>query len=699
MNWIPKHLSSIVDRVGFESAPGCVVSGKHASSHNPWHVAGGIKAIVGLSLLGGMVLWAQAAKPSQPPKAPSQSSPPASQTPATSHTAQTQANLLPPLSLQDSAILHNLNEVISWYRHATTGVQSVGLPSDTIYQDNTKSVGEQAVRLAFQSAKAETAIITAQEKAAGNQPSGETTQEQNLQQLEARTTAQIDQLQSQIKTLEGQIPRAPYAKRRALMSQHDALQSELELQKALLDAIQKMASFVETNGEISGGLEGAVNQLARSIPEVLGTSSTAQKTTSNPASTSAKPTRANSGGLISEVMTLYDYMTAMHQIDGLIRETDDTRDVADQLRTPLRSALRLTMQQSQQLANQPPATAAQQLDTERQTFQALTQRFKQLSDALLPLSQEMIVLNDAKTNFGQWRESIGRESKYVLRSVLLRIVGIAIALVVILVLSEIWRRITFRYIGDPRRRRQFLVMRRVVIGFLIAIVLTLGFVSEFSSLATFAGFITAGIAVGLQALLLSVAAYFFIIGRYGIRVGDRISVAGVTGDVVDIGLVRLYLMELAGTGLDLYPTGRIVVFSNSVLFQAGTPLFKQIPGTEYAWHEVVVNIAPAGNHKAAQEKLISAVDAVYSKYRDQIERQHATIERRVDIQVATPKPEARLQFADTGLELLVRYPVDIRKAPEIDEQMTRKVLQLTETDAELKAAVAGTPKIRSAVKG
>lgn len=64
--------------------------------------------------------------------------------------------------------------------------------------------------------------------------------------------------------------------------------------------------------------------------------------------------------------------------------------------------------------------------------------------------------------------------------------------------------------------------------------------------------------------------------------GDRISVAGATGDVVNIGLVPLYLMELAGTGLDLYPTGRIVVFSNSVLFQAGTPLFKQVPGTEYA---------------------------------------------------------------------------------------------------------------------
>ena len=205
-----------------------------------------------------------------------------------------------------------------------------------------------------------------------------------------------------------------------------------------------------------------------------------------------------------------------------------------------------------------------------------------------------------------------------------------------------------RYVSDARRRRQFLVLRRVVIGFLITIVLTMGFISEFSSLATFAGFITAGIAVGLQAVLLLVAAYFFIIGRYGIRIGDRITVAGITGDVVDIGLVRLYLMELAGTGLDFYPTGRIVVFSNSVLFQTGTPLFKQIPGTEYAWHEVVVMIAPDGNHKAAQEKLVSTVNEVYSQYQNEIESQHATIEHRVDIQIEAPRPEAAVRRCGPG---------------------------------------------------
>jgi small-conductance mechanosensitive channel len=652
--------------------------------HSARSIALFVIAAAGACVFCGMNL-AQNPKQAAPAKPPSEQK------------SQPSANPLPPLQLDSNVALHHLNQVINWYRHSTTSVRSVGLPSDAIYEDNAKNLGAQVVQLAFQSAKAESAIIAAQKKGSGTNTGGESTQAQTLAQIQTRTSGRIDQLQSQLHTVEAQLRRAPASKRLGLTSQRDAIQSQLDLQKALLEAVQKMSAFVVSNGAIAGGLEGDINRLAKSIPEVLGTEN-GQKPVATPTVT-AKPSLANAGGLISEAVTLYDYMSAVHQIDSLIKETNYTRDVADQVRTPFRDTLRATIRQSQDLANQTPATDPQQLEAQRQTFQALTERFKQLSTAMMPLSQELIVLDDAKTNFDEWRSSIARESRYVLRSVLLRVGGILLALALILVLSDIWRRVTFRYIGDPRRRRQFLVLRRVVIGFLIVVVLILGFVSEFSSLATFAGFITAGIAVGLQAVLLSVAAYFFIIGRYGIRVGDRISVAGITGDVVDIGLVRLYLLEMAGTGLDFYPTGRIVVFSNSVLFQTGTPLFKQIPGTEYSWHEVVVTIAPGGNHKAAEDKLVAAVNSVYEQYRHEIELQHAGIERRVDIQVAVPRPEARLQFAASGLELLVRYPVDLRKAPDIDEEMTRRVLDLINTDETLKGAVSGTPKIRSAIKG
>ncbi len=156
-------------------------------------------------------------------------------------------------------------------------------------------------------------------------------------------------------------------------------------------------------------------------------------------------------------------------------------------------------------------------------------------------------------------------------------------------------------------------------------------------------------------------------------------------------------MELAGTGIDLYPTGRVVVFSNSVMFQPA-PFFKQLPGTAYAWHEVAVTLAPDSNHALAERSLMDAVTSVYEKYRHSIDRQHSVVERLLDASIPTPVPKAHLHFIEAGLEFVVRYPVEIPRAGEIDDEVTRKLMEAISSTPELKAAVSGTPTLRAAIK-
>jgi small-conductance mechanosensitive channel len=80
---------------------------------------------------------------------------------------------------------------------------------------------------------------------------------------------------------------------------------------------------------------------------------------------------------------------------------------------------------------------------------------------------------------------------------------------------------------------------------------------------------------------MAIAGYFFLIGKYGVKMGDRVQISGVTGDVIDIGLIRLHLMEIGDVGTDRQPTGRVVVFSNAVVFQPTASFYKQIPGTNF----------------------------------------------------------------------------------------------------------------------
>jgi len=603
-----------------------------------------------------------------------------------------------PPSLARDAVLNHLNTAITWYRDVTGKVQGVGLPSDAIYEDNARDIAAEAVRLAFQSARAEAALIDSGGKSSNSsQNIAKPANQQDVTQMTEKVSAQIGDVQSKLDGINKQLATASRKNRQPLLDEKQKLQGELALDQAVLDTIKKMATFVEgANSGSTEGLEGSINELARSVPEVGATSPSATKPAAKPAN-GAQAALANSTGLIGQALTLMDRVRGVREINQMISETARLRQTAEDLRKPLRAEIAATIQRGRQLADQPGGNSAVQ-DSARE-FQDLTNRFKELSSAALPLSQEILLLEQSSANYQEWRKSIERESREVLRALVLRVIAIAAALGILLVISEVWRRLTFRYIHEPRRRRQFLLLRRFVMGFMVGAVLIMGFVSEFSSLATFAGFVTAGIAVGLQAVLLSVAAYFFVVGRYGIRVGDRISIAGVTGDVIDIGLVRLYLMELAGTGIDLYPTGRVVVFSNSVLFQAGTPLFKQIPGTEYAWHEVAVLLAPGGDYKFVQEKLGKAVDSVYQQYRERVERQLGGIEQNIGTQLKTPATEAKLQLTDAGLEFIVRYPVDIRRASEIDDHVTRAVVDIVNNDLAVKAAAVGSPKIRAAIKG
>jgi len=602
--------------------------------------------------------------------------------------------VLPP---EDEAVIRHLNAAITWYRQLADANDSAGQPSDQFYLDNARSLARQALMLAFQSADAQADLQKpVASDASENAPSPTSTVQQRIATSADKTAALITQIQSQIATLDHQIPRASGKRLHELMVKREGLQEQLEFNKTLGDALQKLSTFATGSAVVAGGdLEKQVEQLKNSVPELLAKPAADVKAAEKkPAATpAAAPAHTEGTGLISQVSSLFTRLADVRQANELLDGAALVIELARDVQAPLRSKMRETIQAGRGLADQPPPQDEAGIEANREKLQSLTEQFKQISSATIPLTQEVILLQNAQASLRQWQSSVHWGYIRVLESFLIRVAFLLVGIGLVLGFSELWRRATFRYIHDPRRRRQILLVRRTVTAFLMAIVIALGFISEFSSLATFAGFLTAGIAVALQTLILSVAAYFFLIGRHGVRVGDRITVSGVTGDVIEVGLVRLYLMELGGPSSDLHPTGRVVIVSNSVLFQ-GVPFFKQIPGAAYVWHEVGLKLEKGGNYPVAEKKLLDTVNAVYADYKSTLEQQHRSLEGVAGVPIQVPAPQARLQLLDDVLELVVRYPVALHRETEIDNQMTRRIIETISADPELRAA-AGSPSVRA----
>jgi len=591
---------------------------------------------------------------------------------------------------EDASVIQHLNAAITWYKQLSSSNESAGQPSDAFYLENARNLAKQALQLAFQSADAEAALLAAEKGGGGAAVSSQTsTEQQNISKAAANTANLIGQTQAQIEAVNRQIEKASGKKRQQLTSQRESLQEQLEFNKALQEALQKLTAFMSGSGATSGGLPKEIDDLKNSVPGVF--AKIPPKATS--AATAGTPPATTEGtGLISQTSLLFTRIAGLRDLDQLVEGAAQVEAMARQAQTPLRARLRDTVQQGRALTSQPPPQDPDGVEANRRKMTLLTTQFKQIADAAVPLTQEIIVLDESQASLRQWQSSIHSGYLRILETVAIRLAFLLGGIIIVLLLSEVSQKAILRYVRDARKRHQLLLLRRIVTVVLMAIVLAMGFVSEFASLATFAGFITAGIALALQTVIVSVAAYFFLIGRHGVRVGDRITVSGVTGDVVDVGLVRLSMMELGGTASDLHSTGRVVVFSNSVIFQAA-PFFKQIPGTGYVWHEVVVKLERGADYTLAEGKLLEAVNSVYSQYRESLEQQHQTLEGLFAIPVSVPSPQARLQLGENRLDLVVRYPVVLHRESEIDNQVAKKVVETIENLPDLKAAV-GAPAIR-----
>jgi len=634
-------------------------------------------------------------------------------------------------------VLAHLNHVLRWSRQWNGTTLVLPVSGDEFYLENGRALARQVVSLEFQSALAQAALIGATPPP-GNptaSPPPNTIDTHSILSAQERVGRKMLELRAQLDALNGKIAHARAKEKPALTSQQETVQGQLQLAQVLHDNLEKLTSFVNSEQNLHGAaneLTAKILALQRGTPGItIGTPTVKETGKTHPAPASPVGHRGNSG-MIGQVGELFHYVQSLRTIGQLREDGNKLQHSTEHLRAPLLAALRETLRQGQleltgagqgnptAVQNVPsqPATApaaptttrpvsgpaaAPTPEQQRQATAALVRHFTLLSHAALPLSQEMVLLAQSQNNLNQLQASIRREYGSVLRSLLLKTGGILIALVVIWLISELWRKATFRYVREARRRRQFLVLRRVVTGFFMVLVILLGFVSDFSSLATYAGLITAGVAVALQALILSVAAYFFLVGRYGVKVGDRITVVyagnnSVAGDVVDIGLIRFYMMELAGSGIDVQPTGRVCVFPNSVLFQTN-PLFKQWPGTEYSWREIALTLGPESDGPTAEKELMATVQTMYSSYQSRLERQHLSIEETMGVYMDTPKPSTRVRFAGSGLEVVVRYPIPLRQAAELDDRMVMEVREMLRKNPSIQLAAGSAPELRAPVKG
>ena len=592
-------------------------------------------------------------------------------------------------------LIQILDETVDWYRTLGIQQQNATQPSDLLLLYANRQTADEVVRLAFQIARANAELLSSEASAAPATGAAADRSPRALEQRQHSTAQRGEDIQKEMDSVRRALATAPERARSDLNAKLLELQGELAMVKAQQNLLDTMSQFVFENDAQRANvtaLKARIDAIAATIPAASATTAATSPAPVAPGGsppTAAAPATSTSGAaaaprtlglweLFGAALNLSQKLTNIEAVD---QRTQALQETFHKIRTAPTEELQRLSAQSDQLATAADNANGAALKGLRDQFDTLAWLFTQTSAIAIPLSKVSVLLSQYRDNLDKWRSSVKRQYHEVLTVLQRRLAILLGALAAVIVGSELWRRAVLKYVREPRHRNQLLLIRRIVTWVLLLLILSLTFITHLSSFATFAGLLTAGLAVAMQSVLVSLVGYFILIGKYGLRVGDRVQVGNVTGEVIDLGLIRMHLLELTSQE-PRGPTGRVVAIANSIVFQSSGGLFRQIPGVNFTWHELTVTLPAGSDYVALKNRLLERVTAIVDEFRGDIVRQAQTIRDTTALPASTDvTPQVQLQFSPAGVEAKVRYPVPLNRTAEVDERVSQELHQLTQRSA------------------
>mgnify|MGYP001247297029 CR=1 FL=1 len=277
-----------------------------------------------------------------------------------------------------------------------------------------------------------------------------------------------------------------------------------------------------------------------------------------------------------------------------------------------------------------------------------------------------------------------------------KIAALLVGVALIILLTNIFKNSIHHTIEGKKQR--FAVRKLVDICSIFATIILacITFAHQLGNLAILIGGVSAGVAFALKGIIASVAGWLALGFGKQYRIGDRVSINSITGDVIDIGILKTTIMEL-GEWIDgdLY-TGRIVTIPNNYIFNH--PVFNYSKDFLFLWDEIKIPVKFGSNVDKSYQVLKEVAGEITSEYAEQVSSSWNLMQRKYMIEQARLEPMVTLKSNDNWNEFTVRYIVDYRQRRSTKDLLFKNIMKRFDQEKDLETAsatfeVVGTPTI------
>lgn len=336
----------------------------------------------------------------------------------------------------------------------------------------------------------------------------------------------------------------------------------------------------------------------------------------------------------------------------------------------LREAERQALDQAASLTAQHHALEAQTTATvtpQGETTAAKVARLRRLSGqrkTLIEFDKRIQDCQQLAAVYKSWGATVAGRQRTVLHMLLGSLCIILGILLVVAVIDRLIRHAFHQ--ADRKRLHQIRLITTVGVQLVAVLAILLIVFGPPTQLSTFIGLATAGLTVVLKDFIVSFFGWFTLMGKNGIRVGDWVEIEGVSGEVIEIGVLKTVLLEMGNWSNKGHPTGRQVAFSNS--FAMEKHYFNFSTSSQWLWDQVDIAIPPGGDPYAIAQQIREVVEEETREDAAGAAEDWDRVASKYGSSSFSSKPSVQLRPSAMGLDVVVKY---ITRAPRRDQVKSR----------------------------
>lgn len=303
-------------------------------------------------------------------------------------------------------------------------------------------------------------------------------------------------------------------------------------------------------------------------------------------------------------------------------------------------------------------------------------------------------LNFASVSYSVYEKKIDEELSRVSAEIKvqgLRAVNILVAIVIVIAIAFMLKFIAKKYIKDSERYYTATKIINFININIIFLILLFAYIENITYLVTILGFASAGLAIAMKDMFMSMLGWCVIIFGGSFRVGDRVKVfqndTTYIGDIIDISFLRITLYE--ELTLETYNknrrSGRIIFIPNNYVF---TNLLANYThhGMKTVLDGIDISVTFDSNLDKAQEIVENIVTRHAKGYTELARKNIARLQHEYSIKNPKVEPRFFMFFEHWGMRISAWYMTNAYAALVLRSTISKEIIKEFNKHKDIKIA-------------